>query len=150
MKSYQELTKTMLTDSVSYLLDTHYVLWALFEPKRIPERVIAIFDSDEIRKYVSPITFWEISLKYSIGKLELQGTNPKEVYDNILSSGFEILPLDDGLLVSFFQLPQKEKHKDPFDRMLIWQAINNEMTFITADKKIKEYVIDGLKIESGS
>ena len=96
---------------MSYLVDTHYALWALFEPKRIPERVIAIFDSDEIRKYVSPITFWEISLKYSIGKLELKGTNPKEIYDNILSSGFEVLPLDDGLLVSFFQLPQKEKHK---------------------------------------
>ncbi len=135
---------------MSYLVDTHYVLWALFEPERIPKTIIAIFDNEDIRKHVSPITFWEISLKNSIGKLELEGTNPKEIYENILSSGFDILPMENEILVSYFQLPQKEKHKDPFDRMLIWQAINSEMTFITADKKVKEYVADGLKVELGT
>ena len=131
---------------MNYLIDTKYVLWALFEPDRIPKNIIAIFESEKDRKYVSQITLWEISLKYSIGKLEFDNSNPKEVYDNIISSGFEILHLDDNHLVTYFQLSQKNKHKDPFDRMLIWQAINNNLTFITADKKIGDYVADGLRI----
>jgi len=135
---------------MNYLIDTYYVLWTLFDPSQLSENIVDIFESEEARKYVSPITFWEISLKYSIGKLELDDTDPKEIYDVALASGFELLPIDHMLFVSYFQLPVKKKHRDPFDRMLIWQAINDDLVFVTRDKDIREYKVDGLKIEQGT
>lgn len=132
-----------------YLIDTHYILWTLFEPDKLSDKVVKIFEDDDLIKFVSPISFWEISLKYSIGKLTLGDVDPQDIYDTALASGFDLLSVEDDLFVSYFQLPLKENHKDPFDRMLIWQAINNDLTFITKDRQIETYAVDGLKIESG-
>ena len=98
---------------------------------------------------VSGISLWEISLKYSLGKLELFGTNPDEIYQKIPESGFDIIPVENDILSSYYKLPKKEDHKDPFDRLLIWQAINNDFILITIDKTIEKYMKDGLKIEMG-
>ncbi len=65
---------------MKYLLDTHYVLWTLFEPTRIDIEIKKIFKNNNVTKYVSGITLWEISLKYSIGKLELEGNQSAKSY----------------------------------------------------------------------
>ena len=132
---------------MKYLLDTHYVLWTLFEPNRIDIEIKKIFEDNNITKYVSGITLWEISLKYSIGKLELEGSNPDEIYEKIGESGFELLQIENYLLSSYYKLSKKDDHKDPFDRMLIWQAISNDFILITNDKKIEQYIENGLKIK---
>ncbi len=134
---------------MSYLLDTHYILWSLFEPDRIGKKVMGIFAEEEQTKYVSGISFWEISLKYSIGKLELFDTNPDEIIEKVKESGFELLNIDNLLLASYYRLPKKENHKDPFDRMIIWQAITNNLTLLSKDAGISQYADNGLKIESG-
>ncbi len=134
---------------MKYLLDTHYVLWTLFEPTRIAGEIKKIFEDNTITKYVSGITLWEISLKYSIGKLKLVGTNPYEIYKKIEESGFKLLQLENRLISSCYKLSKKENHKDPFDRMLIWQAITNDFILITNDKQIKQYIENGLKIKLG-
>ena len=134
---------------MKYIIDTHYVLWTLFEPEKIDNDILAILKDVNITKLVSGISFWEISLKYSLGKLELFGTNPDEIYEKINESGFEIIPIENEVFTSYYKLPKKDTHKDPFDRILIWQAILNELTIITKDKKMAEYIKDGLKIELG-
>jgi len=96
---------------MNYLLDTHYVLWTLFEPKLLDAQV----------KYVSGISLWEISLKFSLGKLDFESTNPDE-----------------------------DDHRDPFDRMLIWQAIHNDFVVITKDNKFTQYTEDGLRVCIGT
>ncbi len=131
---------------MNYLIDTHYVLWALFEPEKIPAKIVKIFKNEEDEKYVSGISLWEISLKYSIGKLELYGTNPKGIYDSILEAGFKVLDLKNIDAATFFRLPLQEDHKDPFDRLLIWQAIQNNLIFLTKDKKIEQYRKIGLHL----
>ena len=132
---------------MNYLLDTHYILWTLFEPYKIKTNILQIFKSENESKLVSGISLWEISLKYSLGKLELSGTNPEEIYEKISESGFDLIPIENTVLASYYKLPKKENHKDPFDRLLIWQALANDFTLITADKTIEEYIQDGLKVE---
>ncbi len=131
---------------MNYLLDTHYVLWSLFEPKKIPAKIVKIFENEEDEKYVSGISLWEISLKYSIGKLELYGTNPEGVYASLLEAGFKILELKNIDAATFFRLPLQNKHKDLFDRFLIWQAIQNNLIFLTKDRKIDQYRKIGLRL----
>ena len=132
-----------------FILDTHYVLWTLFEPDKIDTEVLAILKDEDAAKLVSGISFWEISLKFSLGKLELSGTNPDEIYNKIIDSGFEVISIENEIFASYYKLPKKVKHKDPFDRLLIWQAMQNDLTLITKDKKMREYVKDGLKIKLG-
>ncbi|RKX77213.1 MAG: PIN domain nuclease, partial [Spirochaetes bacterium] len=104
---------------MNYLFDTHYILWTLFEPEQINKNVEKILEDENTIKYVSGISLWEISLKYSLGKLELEGTDPDEVHKIIKRSGFEIIEVENNLFSSYYKLPKKEDHKDPFDRMLI-------------------------------
>ena len=132
---------------MNFLLDTYYVLWTLFEPEKISPKILEIFENEEHVKYVSGISLWEISLKFSIGKLELYETNPEEIYEAIVKAGFRVLNLKNIDAVTFFKLPIQTGHKDPFDRLLIWQAIENNLIFITKDKKIEQYRENGLRLE---
>ena len=130
---------------MKYILDTHTFLWALFDTSKLPRPVIDIILNETNDIYVSTITFWEISLKYSIGKLSLNNILPDDLPAYSKKSGFEIINFDDKIASSFYKLPRVE-HFDPFDRMLIWQAINNDMIIITRDKKFKEYIQHGLRL----
>ena len=103
----------------------------------------------QVARYRKRISLWEISLKYSIGKLELSGTNPDEIFESILESGLEVMPVETELFASYYKLQKKNRHKDPFDRLLIWQAIQNDLTVITDDSRMEDYVADGLKIKLG-
>ncbi len=129
-----------------YLLDTHYILWSLFEPGKIAEPVRQILENDTDTKLISGVNLWEISLKYSLGKLEFGGTDPSQILDTLLEAGFEVSELESRLLATYHQLPRREDHRDPFDRLLIWQAISNDFTLITHDKKIEQYRADGLRL----
>ena len=131
---------------MTYVLDTHYVLWSLFLPERIQESAMEIFRNRDAAKIVSGVNLWEISLKYSLGKLTLEGTNPDQIYEKIIEAGYHVIGIDNRELFTYYKLPQKEDHKDPFDRLLIWQAIQNEYTILTADRKFSQYTEDGLKV----
>jgi PIN domain nuclease of toxin-antitoxin system len=133
-----------------YILDTHFVLWALFEPEKISDDILRMLSDEDSAKLVSGISLWEISLKFSLGKLELSGTNPDEIYGKIIDSGFEVISVENGLFASYYKLQKNNTHKDPFDRLLVWQAIQNDLMLITKDRKMEEYVKDGLKIKLGT
>jgi PIN domain nuclease of toxin-antitoxin system len=129
-----------------YLLDTHYVLWALFKPDEIADAVRQILENDTDTKLISSINLWEISFKYSLGKLELGGIDPSEILDALLESGFTVVELESRLLATYHKLPRKNDHRDPFDRLLIWQVITSDYTLITHDRIIDQYRADGLQL----
>jgi len=88
---------------VSYLVDTHYLIWSLIDPDKIPMRHTGILEDSGHTKYVSTISFWEISLKFGLGKLHLAGVTPEEIVDAAVASGFaglEVTPEQLGELVS--------------------------------------------------
>ena len=130
---------------MNYLADTHVFLWAVLSPKKISKRVKDILVNPELTKYVSIITFWEISLKFSLGKIDLTGVLPDELPTIAKDTGFEILNLGADTASSFYKLP-KLKNKDPFDRMLAWQTISCGYYLLTQDKDFADYKDHGLKI----
>ncbi|HOW67337.1 MAG TPA: type II toxin-antitoxin system VapC family toxin [Candidatus Paceibacterota bacterium] len=130
---------------MSFLLDTHAFLWAVAESSRLSATAHAIIKNPENRIYVSPVSFWEISLKYSLGKLKLTGKTPDELPAALPVFGFEELALTSEIAASFHGLPRLA-HKDPFDRMLICQAIHYRLTLVSADQQLKQYGNSGLKL----
>lgn len=128
-----------------YLLDTHTMLWFLMEPDKLSEKAGEILMNKEQVIFVSAISFWEISLKFSIGKLNLWQIQPDELPHFVEKSGIEIIPLDYEIASSFHQLPRLA-HKDPFDRMLVWQAIKSNLSLLSKDKSMKIYTEHGLKV----
>jgi len=127
------------------LVDTHAFLWARMDPKKLSGkvRVEPALPGNEV--FVSVMTFWEISLKCSLGKLELRGITPLELPGVAEVAGFQICPLDPSAAASYFQLP-RFGHKDPFDRMLIWQAIQSSATLVSKDSEMMLYAGSGLKV----
>jgi PIN domain nuclease of toxin-antitoxin system len=130
---------------MKYLLDTHTLLWSLLDTKRLSKKVREILENRVNEIFVSTIALWEIALKSSIGKLEFENLNIEKLPSYIEKTGYKIIDLDKIEAVSFIKLSINDNHKDPFDRIMIWQAISRNMTFITKDKKMEEYENDGLK-----
>ncbi|MDQ7064503.1 MAG: type II toxin-antitoxin system VapC family toxin [candidate division KSB1 bacterium] len=130
---------------MKYLLDTHVLLWALFDERKIPSKTASVIENPQNEIVVSVITYWELSLKYALGKLELKGILPEELQQTAEHIGFETLPLSPADAISFYRLP-RIKHKDPFDRLIIWQAICQNLTLISKDSFAKRYKKFGLKL----
>ena len=131
---------------MSYVVDTHYLLWALIEPTRLSRTARRVLTDAEAIKYVSKISFWEIALKYSLGKLTLEGTTPEGILRAARRAGFKILDIAEDDLVTSHLLPFTENHRDPFDRLLVWQCIRNDFLLLTADSRLRGYEQHGLRI----
>lgn len=122
------------------------MLWSLLEPGKINEKIKEILEDPDKIKNISKISFWEISLKYKIGKLELNGITPEDILAGSQEAGFEIYNLSVEDIASSYKLPFIDNHQDPFDRLIIWQCMQNDLIMITADEKIKEYGKFNLKL----
>ncbi|MCF6311964.1 MAG: type II toxin-antitoxin system VapC family toxin [Verrucomicrobiales bacterium] len=130
---------------MSYLLDPHTLLWILFEPSKLSSVALSVLEDSHQEISVSAISFWEISLKHGLGKLNLPATSPEELPQATQSMGFTIAELDPTLLASYHHLLPQPDHKDPFDRLLIWQALQCHHCLISKDKKMKLYADQGLQ-----
>jgi PIN domain nuclease of toxin-antitoxin system len=122
-----------------YIIDTHIFLWLLFEPEKIDKNKLQILQNPKNKVFITNISFWEISLKYGLGKLELNGISPEELPDKAKKMGIDILEIDTATMSSFYKLPKVEVHKDPFDRIIIWKCINDNITLVSKDRKFPEY-----------
>ena len=131
---------------MNYLLDTHVFIWAALETKKLSKNVHAIILNKNNDIFVSTVTFWEIALKTRINKFSFEHVNIKDFPQYAKDMGFTILDLKEYEAITFHELPLKDNHKDPFDRMLLWQAITNDMTMISKDELFEQYKEDGLKI----
>ena len=129
---------------MKYLLDTHTLLWALSSPNKLSKDVKEIISQTKHQTYVSTISLWEISMKYQLRKLELHGFLPGELPQLIKKSGFTIKNIDSEIASTFYKLPRL--HKDPFDRMLIWQAIREGLILVSCNKTFSDYENCGLSV----
>jgi PIN domain nuclease of toxin-antitoxin system len=115
------------------LLDTHVYLWCVKNDRRLSQAArTLILDAAEV--YVSSVSIWEASIKAKLGKLDVNINNLAEA---ISDSGFLELPLTINHVTEIDQLP--DLHRDPFDRILIAQAISEPLKFLTADVALKKY-----------
>lgn len=121
-----------------YLLDTHTLIWSQFNSDNLSDTAKEKLEDDK-KVYVSIVSFWEIAIKQSIGKLDID-VSPKELVDQCIEAGMYILPIKPEHLDLIKALP--DIHKDPFDRLLIAQAKYENLTFISRDEKIAQYGID--------
>jgi PIN domain nuclease of toxin-antitoxin system len=131
---------------MNYLLDTHTLIWSITEKRKLSVRARQTIENGNNIIFVSAISFWEVSLKYAIGKMNIQGFLPEELSELSIESGFSLISLLPTESASYCHLPINSNHKDPFDRMLIWQAIQQDLTLISKDENIAGYRSAGLKI----
>ena len=115
------------------LLDTHIYLWALSEPNRLSQKQVIAMEDPTNTVYVSSISITEIAIKASLGKLELV-FDPLDAAER---SGFEML--DFSAKDAFLLKDLPFHHRDPFDRMLIAQAISRKLIIATQDSIIDQY-----------
>lgn len=120
----------------NYLLDTHTFLWFLTGDEQLSKSAIACIEELQPIKYISIASIWEIAIKLSLGKLTLS-ISLNELKNEILNNGFEILPLDFEHIIDLSTL--KNHHKDPFDRIIISQAISENLTLLSKDSNFKLY-----------
>jgi PIN domain nuclease of toxin-antitoxin system len=126
-----------------YLLDTHVFVWSLMDTAKLSDKVKKILLSEN-SLFVSSISLWEISIKYNLGKLKLNGLTPEELYKEAVGWGFVFIPFSNKEAISFHRL--QRLHKDPFDRMIIWQSISNGMTLLSKDSSMIGYEKFGLDL----
>ena len=116
---------------MSYLIDTHILLWWVFDNPKLDESSRAIIANPDHLIIVSSATAWEIATKYRIGKLS-KAKNLVENYEQVLSqAGFSELPITTAHALRAGSLPVA--HRDPFDRMLMAQAELEDLPILTYD-----------------
>jgi len=130
---------------MKYLLDTHTLLWTLLETDKIPSHVREVIEDRKNEIYVSTISLWEIALKTAIGKMDFENFDIEKIPNYIEKIGFGVIELSAREAVESARLPAHANHKDPFDRILVWQSITRKMIFISKDRRVEEYARDGLK-----
>ncbi len=130
---------------MSYLLDTHTFIWAVTDPIKLSDTARTILADGQQDIVVSAVSFWEIALKYSLQKLMLEGLTPEDFPQAALEIGFRLLDLG-ALTTSTYHQLKATYHKDPFDRMLIWQALQNNLRLISKDPNVAQYVSEGLQV----
>lgn len=124
---------------MKYLIDTHALLWYTLNetPLNRTAKELIIDRNNEI--LISPVSYWEIALKVSIGKLELHQPYKKFMEVCIHQYEFQILPISPEHTETVIMLPFH--HKDPFDRLLIAQALVEKIPLISVDKIFDRYDI---------
>ena len=124
------------------LLDTHTLLWFLNNDSRLPVGVRRKIEETEL-VFVSAVSIWEIAIKINIGKLNIV-TSFEEIKENMNALNIQELPIEFDDSRGYTGLPILKEHKDPFDRMIVAQAMRRSLTLVSADKKLDAYSINRL------
>jgi PIN domain nuclease of toxin-antitoxin system len=130
---------------MKYLLDTHTFLWKIATPGRIPAKFFEATKNPDNEIYISAVSLWEIAIKTRRNKLDLGGVSNDELIGLAGKMGIATIALSPGEAVTYGDLTENT-HFDPFDRMLVWQAISRRLTLVSADSTLKRFRPDGLKL----
>jgi PIN domain nuclease of toxin-antitoxin system len=115
------------------LLDTHIFIWSVDDDPKLSSTAWSLIEAADA-VYVSSASLWEVTIKYQLGKLHLE---PERLGDAVSASGFLELPITVRHAVAVNRLPAL--HRDPFDRLLIAQAISEPLHMLTADAQLEPY-----------
>lgn len=122
---------------MNYLLDTHVFLWARVEGAQIGPRTWEILGDPKQRIYLSAVVSWEISIKWRLGKLKLPDRPSNLVRLSLEQNSLRSLSVTHDHSLQVGDLP--DHHHDPFDRLLVAQAVVENLILITADPQLKAY-----------
>ena len=121
---------------IKNLLDTHTFLWFIDGNDNLSPKALENIENENAQNFISIVSLWEIAIKLSLGKLEVN-IPFKQIEDVVFKNNFQILPISFTDLLKLSELPFH--HRDPFDRLLIAQCINNEMIFLSKDENVSKY-----------
>jgi PIN domain nuclease of toxin-antitoxin system len=127
---------------VKYLLDTVIWLWSIGSVEKINPTCLDILENGREEIYFSAATAWEVSIKARLGKLHLPGPPAQCIPAFMAKQGLRPLPVSHLHAVKVYDLSLH--HQDPFDRLIIAQAITENMTVLTADRAFGKYPVDVL------
>ena len=122
---------------MKYLLDTVVWLWSLNSPERINDEGRRVLERGEEEIYLSAVTPWEISIKMRLGKLDFPGPPARHVPQFMARQSLRPLSVTHRHAARVYDLPAH--HGDPFDRMLIAQALVEDMVILTSDRSFRKY-----------
>ncbi len=124
---------------MKYLLDSMIWLWSIHAVEKINDACLAILQDGQEEIYFSAASAWELSIKARLGKLNLPGPPAKCIPTFIERQGLRPLPVTHLHAVRTYDLPLH--HEDPFDRLIIAQALSEGMTVLTADRQFRKYAV---------
>jgi PIN domain nuclease of toxin-antitoxin system len=121
------------------LLDTHAFLWFVLNDPQLSPTARAVIEDEQAEVLVSPASYWEIAIKISLGKYAL--TVPYETFwqRGIADNGFVVLPIEVRHTAALISLPFH--HRDPFDRLLVAQAMVEDIPLVSAEKGLDAYPV---------
>lgn len=124
---------------MQYLLDTHTFLWFINGDSQLSEKARAHIENPNSNCYVSVASFWEMAIKLSLSKLELD-MSFKSLFKELEKNGFSLLP------ITFYHTHKlttlELHHRDPFDRIIICQALVDKLTIIGKDSYFQNYKVN--------
>lgn len=118
------------------LLDTHLLLWAAAQPDRLSAAMRSLIDDPQNTPLFSSASLWEVAIKRGLGRSDFQ-VDPRLLRRGLLDNGYGELPITSDHAVAVDGLPPI--HKDPFDRILVAQAIVEGIALLTADPLVARY-----------
>ena len=121
------------------LLDTSTFLWVINDAPELSSQARELFVNPENESYLSSVSAWEIAIKYGLGRLPLPQPPDRFIPAQRKQHGIDPLELDEEAALHLSRLPQL--HKDPFDRMLVCQAIVHHLIILTSDDLVAQYPI---------
>lgn len=121
---------------MKFLSDSHLLIWAAIKSSRVPKRALPLLNDKDNELFFSSASLWEITVKAAAGRFDFQ-IDPRLLRRNLLDNGYQELPVTSEHALMLLTLPPI--HKDPFDRMLIAQAIAEGITLLTSDATIAKY-----------
>jgi PIN domain nuclease of toxin-antitoxin system len=121
------------------LLDSHTFLWAATDDDRLPRTVAELIEDAGVRVFISVATTWELTLKVRSGKLRLPAPPAEHFAEHIERFRSEFLPIHQRHVSALPELPAI--HADPFDRMLVAQALVDGLDLVTGDERIRRYPV---------
>lgn len=118
------------------LLDTHLLLWAAYAPQRVPKPARELIEDQSNDLLFSAASIWEVVIKRGLERTDFQ-VNPSLLRRGLLDNGYTELPITSAHALQLEHLPPE--HKDPFDRMLVSQALSEGITLLTTDRMLARY-----------
>jgi PIN domain nuclease of toxin-antitoxin system len=124
------------------LLDTHAFLWAGIEPHKLSSSARSLFADTANQLFLSVASLWEIAIKVNLGRLTLTRPFDEFVQDATTAVGISIIPIEVQHVSRLEKL--EHHHRDPFDRMLVVQALTEQLTILSADEALDRYGVQRL------
>ena len=124
------------------LLDTHTLIWWATEPERLPSRIFNFLTEPTNELLLSVASIWEMQIKCQSGKLNFGRPLSQLILNQQVQNGLNVLPVEPSHIYALQSLP--DVHRDPFDRIMIAQAIVEDLSFVSADSACRQYPVPTL------